>query len=94
MMIALTKIEFSSSFSRKLKRLKKQNPRIAKQLSPLLKIFQRDAFHPKLKTHKLGGELTGRYAFSVAPNFRIIFRWVDSTTVILVDLGTHDQVYR
>lgn len=94
MMIVLTKIEFSASFSRKLKKLKKQNPQIAKRLPSLLKTLQLNTFHPKLKTHKLTGRLKNRYAFSVTSSIRIVFQLIDKTTAILIDIGTHDQVYR
>lgn len=86
------KIEFSSPFKRRLKRL---NPKIRKKLPELMVIFSGDPFNRRLKTHQLAGRLKNKYAFSLAPNLRIIFTFIDNNkTALFIDIGSHDQVYR
>ncbi|PIP52530.1 type II toxin-antitoxin system mRNA interferase toxin, RelE/StbE family [Candidatus Beckwithbacteria bacterium CG_4_10_14_0_2_um_filter_47_25] len=86
------KIEFSSAFSRHLKKL---NPQIRKKLPALMVIFSGDPFHRRLKTHKLTGKLKDKYAFSLAPNLRIVFTFIDNNqTALFIDIGAHNQVYR
>ena len=58
-----------------------------------LEEFSANPFDPRLKTHKLTGKLEGLWAFSVAYDCRIIFRFVDKKSVLLVDIGGHDEVY-
>ena len=58
-----------------------------------LEVFQKDQFHPQLKTHKLSGKLVNRWSFSVDYSNRIMFEFVDEGTVGLIDIGPH-KIYR
>ena len=84
-------IEFSPIFK---KRLKKLNPQALNKLPKLFKIFRINPFNAKLKTHKLRGKLKNTYAFYITPNIRIIFKFLNKSTVVFIDIGTHNQVYR
>jgi len=46
-----------------------------------------------LRTHKLSGELTGMWAFSVSYDYRVVFRFISEKEVLLIDIGGHDEVY-
>ena len=55
-----------------------------------------DAFDPRLKTHKLSGDLQGLWACSVGYDLRILFEFVEhegAEAILLVSVGTHDEVY-
>jgi len=56
-------------------------------------MFSENPFNVKLKTHKLSGTLKDCWAFSVDYNFRIIFKFIDKNKVLLIDIGSHDEVY-
>lgn len=56
-------------------------------------IFRLNPFEPQLNTHKLKGELSGFYSFSVSYHWRIVFHYEDENTVIFDTIGTH-EVYR
>jgi len=88
---ARVNIEFSSFFKRRLKKL---NPQVLNKLPKLFKLFINNPFHPKLKAHKLKGKLKNCYAFYITPNIRIIFKFLNKSTAIFINIGTHDQVYR
>ena len=45
-----------------------------------------------LRAHRLRGELDGYWAFTVADDLRILFRW-DGDVATLITVGTHDEVY-
>ena len=51
-----------------------------------------DPRDPMLRTHKLKGELSEYWAFSVEDDLRVLFRW-DGDVAFLVNLGSHDEVY-
>ena len=53
----------------------------------------RMSFDNRLKTHKLKGALNEYHAFSISPSDRIVFRILDDDGVLLVDIGSHDEVY-
>lgn len=47
-----------------------------------------------LKNHPLKGNLKGKRAFSVTGNCRVIFEEYDNyVLVIMLDVGSHNQVY-
>lgn len=58
-----------------------------------IKLFQTDAFNPRLRTHKLKGKFKNYYSFSISYSYRIVFRFVDKSKVLFVDCGDH-LVYR
>lgn len=56
--------------------------------------FQTNPFDPSLRNHLLQGKMLGRRAISVTNDIRIIFREFDYyVLVIMLDVGTHNQVY-
>jgi Uncharacterized protein conserved in bacteria len=58
-----------------------------------MELFSKNPFNPKLRTHKLTGRLEGLWAFSVAYDCRVIFRFLTKDEVLLIDIGGHDGVY-
>ena len=56
-------------------------------------IFQYNPYHASLRTHKLGGKLKDRSSFSVNYEYRIVFKFIDRNTALLLDIGTH-KIYR
>jgi len=42
---------------------------------------------------KLSGELDELWSFSVEYDCRIVFKFLEENRVILIDVGTHDEVY-
>jgi mRNA-degrading endonuclease YafQ of YafQ-DinJ toxin-antitoxin module len=52
--------------------------------------FKEDPFDPRLKTHKLNGDLSGLWAFSVDYSIRIIFEFENQETVKFHAIGGHD----
>ena len=58
-----------------------------------MNIFVDDPFDARLKTHKLSGKLEGLWSFAVGFDCRVIFEFVGEHGVLLIDIGTHDEVY-
>ena len=58
-----------------------------------IEIFVTNPFDKSLKIHKLSGRLKGLWAFSIDYNYRVIFDFIDNKNVLLIDIGTHEQVY-
>lgn len=54
----------SSTFVRATKQFLKKHPSLVGDLQTALTLLEADAFHPKLKTHKLKGNLIGLWACS------------------------------
>jgi addiction module RelE/StbE family toxin len=80
-------IYYSPKFAKQFKKLSKEI-----QLSALEceKIFRKNPFDPKLKTHKLHGTMKEYWAFSISYNYRIGFTFVESDLVHFHAIGSHD----
>ena len=80
-------ILYSSRFEREYRKLPDDVKRAAEAKE---KIFRKDHFDPRLKTHKLAGELEGFWSFWVTYSYRIIFDFEDEGTIRFYRIGTHD----
>jgi addiction module RelE/StbE family toxin len=94
----MMEIVWSNGFKRSFKKIIKKNPQLQEQIIKALKLLTDDPFTPSLKSHKLGGNLTGLWSCSVAYDCRIIFSFPEDeklleTVILLVDIGSHDEVY-
>ena len=86
----VTRIHITSAFTKSYRKLPHQIQEVAKKKD---KWFRHNASDPRLKTHKLRGELQGYWSYSVNESYRVLFRFVGSDEVIYYDVGTHD-IYR
>jgi len=78
--------------SRFLRRAHRLNPPRDELLRAALGRFAADPQDPLLRTHKLKGNLSDYWAFSVDDDLRVLFRW-DGDLCFLVGLGRRDEVY-
>lgn len=53
-------------------------------------IFRKNPFDPRLKTHRLRGELNDFWAFSIDYKYRIIFDFAEDNLVRFYSIGDHD----
>ncbi|MBU1129795.1 type II toxin-antitoxin system mRNA interferase toxin, RelE/StbE family, partial [Patescibacteria group bacterium] len=58
-----------------------------------LKIFLKNPSHPLIKDHKLIGSKSNLRSFSVTGDIRLIYKKISNNTIVLMDIGTHNQVY-
>ena len=61
-------------------------------LRAALRRFAVDPHDPLLRTHKLKGDLAAYWAITVDDDLRVLVRW-EGEEALLVNLGSHDQVY-
>src|SRR3989338_4129773 len=54
------------------------------------KLFRKNPFDTKLKTHKLHGTMREYWAFSISYSYRIGFTFLDRNLVRFHSVGTHD----
>lgn len=86
----------TQSFVRSANRLTRKNPEAAEDLRVTLALLEEDAFDPRLKTHKLKGNLAGSWACTAGYDLRVVFQFVKhkgSEAILLESAGTHDEVY-
>lgn len=79
-------ILYSPQFSREYKKLP---PDIKEKAEGKEKIFRKNPFDPRLKTHKLKGRLDNFWAFSINLRYRIIFKFQDDNKIRFYAIGDH-----
>ena len=83
-------IYYSPAFHKMYKRLPESVKNMAEKKE---KIFRKNPRDPRLKTHKLSGNLKDYWAFSIHYNYRIIFSFIEKNDVRFHAIGTH-EIYK
>ncbi len=82
------------TYQRKERRFFKRHQDLLGNYAKVLKKLQQNPFDGSLKTHKLKGELKEFYACSLNYEYRLVFIFlIHDDQVVLVDIGSHDEVY-
>jgi len=83
------KVRYTPRF---VKHFRKIPSNIQKLVIKKEKIFKKDCFSPALKTHKLSGNLSGFYSFSISYSYRVVFS-LETDGIVFIDIGTH-SIYK
>lgn len=86
----ISKIHYTSRFIKDFKKLSKVKQNLAIKRE---KIFRKNCFDSRLKTHKLAGQLKDYWSFSVTHSDRILFTFINEKEVIFYKIGGH-EIYR
>jgi addiction module RelE/StbE family toxin len=89
----MIEILWDEPFRRILTKWKKKHPDLISKFEAKLTLFSSEPFHPSLKTHNLSGNLKDYWALSITYEYRLVFKFVDENKALLIDIGTHDEVY-
>jgi mRNA-degrading endonuclease YafQ of YafQ-DinJ toxin-antitoxin module len=82
-------------FERRARKFLRKHPDLRQTLRDTLDALSRDPFQPDLKLHPLAGTLAGVQAVSLTHSYRMtLILKVTAQEIVLLDLGTHDEVYR
>ena len=85
----------TSAFDRSLARFLRKHPSLGETVARVLRDLEGDPFQPHLRLHSLAGHLRGRRAVSISRSERIVIELrVAEREIILIDIGSHDEVYR
>lgn len=88
--IRIRQIHFTPHFFRAFRKLPHLVQARAKKKDQM---FRATPFDTRLHTHKLKGELTGAWSYSVNYEYRVLFRFIRSDEVLYYDIGKH-EIYR
>ena len=93
--LELWRLGRTQTFVRTARRLLKRDPNLTDPVATALELLETEPHHPHLKLHRLHGGLDGLWAARVTPRIRLIFT-IDreEKEIILLDIGSHDEVYR
>ncbi|MDQ6882409.1 MAG: plasmid stabilization protein [Pseudomonadota bacterium] len=86
---------WTAGFERAAAKFAKRHVDLKTSFAETLRDLERDPFQPHLKFHHLGGKLKGVQAVSITIGYRITLTVsISGKEIILLDVGSHDQVYR
>ncbi len=88
------KLVKDDDYMRKERKFFKKRPHLVDKYGEVLEKVKIDPFDPSLKTHKLKGELSEFYSCILTYEYQIICVFlIQDETIILVNIGSHDEVY-
>lgn len=90
------KLILTPSFKKSFKQFTKNNLLLKTKIEQTLTKLVDNPYQKGLQTHKLSGKLNSLLSCSCGYDCRIIFEFVEIENeihIVLVDIGTHDEVY-
>ena len=86
---------WTAHFTRSAKKFTKRHPGLKKKVANILRDLEKDPFQRHLEYHHLGGKQTGIQAVGITDSYRITMTVIiTKKEIILLDIGTHDEVYK
>lgn len=87
------KTELHSQFVKSYRKRIVKDAKLIRKVTERLDLFRADFTNPLLKDHALTGKKSHLRAFWVTGDIRIVYLPISTDEVILVDIGSHNQVY-
>ncbi len=86
---------WTACFTRAAEKFVKHHPELRARFAAILRDLETDPFQPHLKFHHLTGKLKGIQSVSLTHSYRITLTvMITEKEIILLDIGSHDEVYR
>ena len=85
------RIEYGNKFLKSVQKLPVEQQ---EKLDTLLEVLSENPYDASLHTKKLTGTLTGFFSFRISRDWRVIFSFIDPTTVRAVLAKHRKDVYR
>ena len=86
---------WTETFLRTARKFLRRHPELEGELEGVLKQLESDPSAPRLRLHSLQGRHKGKHAVSLTYSHRIVLVLrVSAREVMLLDIGSHDEVYR
>ena len=88
-------ILYTPAYNKKAAKFLKKHPELISPYEKTLRLLELDPFHPALRLHRLKGRLSELRSVSINISCRITLELIlCDEQIILVDVGSHDEVYR
>ena len=86
---------WTTSFTRAARKFLKHHPDLRETVTTILEDLENDPFQPHLRYHHLVGKLKGVQAISITSSYRLTLTiLITDQEINLLDIGSHDEVYR
>ena len=89
------RVVYTPGYNKRAARFLKKHPELYSQYENVLKLLELDPHHPSLRLHRLKGSLCDLHSVSINMSYRITLEIIiHDGQLILIDVGSHDEVYR
>jgi mRNA-degrading endonuclease YafQ of YafQ-DinJ toxin-antitoxin module len=86
---------FTERYNRRAARFLRRHPDLKEAYRKTLLLLEANPHHPSLRLHPLKGKLQGMHSVSINLSYRISLELlIEGQTLIPIDIGDHDVVYR
>ena len=86
---------WTAAFTRSAEKFIERHPGLRQKFASVLRDLENDPFQPHLRLHHLRGKLKDLQAVSLTHGFRITLTvMITEKGIVLLDIGSHDEVYR
>jgi mRNA-degrading endonuclease YafQ of YafQ-DinJ toxin-antitoxin module len=89
----MVKLHADGDYILMLRELTTKNPLLSGIIKTQLKRFQNNPEDTRLDNHSLTKSMAGKWAISVTDDIRIVYKWTGKTTVRILAIGGHEEVY-
>lgn len=90
----MIEIKYADSYEKKAIKFFKKHKDIYPQYKKTIELLQHNPQHPSLRTHKLQGKMSRFSSVSINMKYRVVIDFIIvDDTIILVDIGSHSDVY-
>jgi mRNA-degrading endonuclease YafQ of YafQ-DinJ toxin-antitoxin module len=88
------RVIYTKSYLRRATKFAKRHPNLLAQYEKALQLLELNPFHPSLRLHRLSGSLSDLHSISINIGYRVTLEFlIDDSKIILVNVGSHDEVY-
>ncbi|QCT94627.1 type II toxin-antitoxin system mRNA interferase toxin, RelE/StbE family [Caminibacter mediatlanticus TB-2] len=88
------KLVQTDKYKKKVVKFLKKHRNLISKYEKTIFLLEQNPFHPSLRLHKLKGDLKEFYSVSIDMEYRIIIDFIIiDDRIILIDIGSHDEVY-
>ena len=89
------KLLYPRSYIKRARSFIQKHPEVLSQYEKTLKLLELDPHHPSLRLHPLKGKLKGLHSVSINISYRITIEFIlTEHEIVLVNIGSHDEIYR
>jgi len=82
-------------FLRQARKFFRKHPDLKPRFGEVLADLQNDPFQPRLGLYPLTGKLAGCHAVRLTYSYRLTLTlFITEREIVLLDIGSHDEVYR
>jgi len=89
------KIVRTDEYFRKLTKFIKKHPNVLTRYVKTIELLEIDPYHPSLRMHKLQGKMRDYHSVSITMKYRVVIDFIiRDNSIIPIDIGTHNEVYK